>query len=80
MMDSFCRGTRGGWVKLEQNPLLGGDLGTCFDISMLKEDGRIRLYFSWRDKANISVCTSEDGIHWDAPQTCIGPRTAKEGR
>jgi len=79
-MEQFCHGTNGGWVKIMQNPLLGGDLGTCFDISMLQENGRILLYFSWRDKGNISLCTSTDGIHWDAPRTCISPRPSKEGR
>lgn len=79
-MEQFCHGTRGGWVKIKENPLLGGELGTCFDIAMLKEDGILRLYFSWRDRANISLCTSTDGIHWDAPQTCIAPRKARAGR
>ena len=79
-MEQFCHGTQGGWKKVPQNPLLGGDLGTCFDISMLKEDGKLWLYFSWRDKGNISVCTSEDGITWDEPKTCIDPRKAAKGR
>lgn len=79
-MEQFCHGTNGGWTKIAENPLLGGDLGTCFDIAMLQEDGKILMYFSWRDKGNISLCTSVDGIHWDAPKTCISPRKAKEGR
>ena len=24
-----------GWVKYAKNPVLGGDLGTCFDVSVL---------------------------------------------
>lgn len=79
-MEQFCHGTNGGWQKVLENPLLGGDLGTCFDLSMLKENGRILLYFSWRDKGNISVCAGTDGLHWDAPQTCLSPRPAREGR
>ena len=79
-MEQFCHGTNGGWQKVLENPLLGGDLGTCFDLSMLQENGRILLYFSWRDKGNISVCSGTDGIHWDAPQTCLSPRPAREGR
>lgn len=27
------------WVKFEGNPVLGGDLGTVFDLSLLKEGG-----------------------------------------
>ncbi len=29
--------TTAGWVKSPKNPVLGGDLGTCFDVSVLKE-------------------------------------------
>lgn len=79
-MENFCHGTQGGWKKLLENPLLGGELGTCFDIAMMQEAGKILLYFSWRDKDNISLCTSEDGIHWDTPQTCIEPRPTASGR
>ena len=79
-MENFCHGTQGGWKKLPENPLLGGELGTCFDIAMMQETGKILLYFSWRDKDNISLCTSEDGIHWDTPQTCIEPRPTASGR
>lgn len=79
-MENFCHGTQGGWKKLSENPLLGGELGTCFDIAMMQEAGKILLYFSWRDKDNISLCTSEDGIHWDTPQTCIEPRPTASGR
>lgn len=70
----FCKGTRGGWKKCELNPLLGGDLGTCFDISMLEDDGKILMYFSWRDCHSIARCVSDDGVHWSAPELCIVPR------
>ena len=79
-MEQFCHGTQGGWRKLPENPLLGGDLGTCFDISMLREGDLIRMYFSWRDRKNISVTTSADGVHWSAPETCIDPRETPDGR
>jgi beta-1,2-mannobiose phosphorylase / 1,2-beta-oligomannan phosphorylase len=42
--------TTSGWVKHTRNPVLGGDLGTCFDVSVLKEDGKYRMWFSWRPK------------------------------
>jgi hypothetical protein len=29
-------GTRAGWQKFEKNPVLGGKLGTCFDVTVLK--------------------------------------------
>ena len=30
--DSPDAETAGGWVKYEKNPVLGGSLGTCFDV------------------------------------------------
>lgn len=80
-MEKFSHGTNGNWIKLPENPLLGGDLGTCFDVSMIKEeDRRILMYFSWRDKASIALTESTDGIHWSDPRICIGPRKSKMGR
>ena len=40
--------TTAGWVKYAKNPVLGGDLGTCFDISMLKQGDTYRMWCSWR--------------------------------
>ncbi len=77
-MENFFRGARGGWEKHPENPLLGGEIGTCFDLSMRKEDGRMLMYFSWRDCHSIALCTSEDGIHWSKPEICIAPRQTPE--
>ena len=38
--------TTAGWVRHPQNPVLGGDLGTCFDVSVLKEGGTYRMWHS----------------------------------
>jgi hypothetical protein len=38
--------TAAGWVKYANNPVLGGDLGTCFDISVLKDADTYRMCFS----------------------------------
>lgn len=35
--------TSAGWVKYAKNPVLGGDLGTYFDISVLRESGPYRM-------------------------------------
>ncbi len=32
--------TAAGWVKYDKNPVLGGKLGTCFDIAVLREGGK----------------------------------------
>lgn len=79
-MDNFCHGTNAGWEKVKESPVLGGNLGTCFDISMLTENGRFVMYFSWRDRKSIAVTSSTDGIHWSDPEICIAPRKAENGK
>lgn len=64
---------KSGWVKYEGNPVLGGELGTCFDISILKEDGKFRMWFSWRPKESIALVESIDGIHWSQPTLVLCP-------
>ena len=66
--------TSGGWVKHEGNPVLGGQYGTCFDISVQKEDDTYRMWVSWRPKASIALVESKDGIHWSKPLVVLGPR------
>jgi predicted GH43/DUF377 family glycosyl hydrolase len=68
--------TAGGWRKAEQNPVLGGKLGTCFDVSVLKEGDVFRMWFSWRPKASVALVESEDGIHWSEPVIVLGPNSA----
>lgn len=77
---NFYTGTNGGWAKHAQSPVLGGELGVCFDISMLKEDGLFRMYFSWRTQKSVAVVTSTDGVHWSMPEICISPRPSAFGR
>jgi len=60
--------TTAGWTKYEANPVLGGKLGTCFDIAVLREEGRYRMWFSWRPKKSLALVESTDGIHWGDPQ------------
>src|ERR1700690_1892664 len=60
--------TTAGWVKYSKNPVLGGDLGTCFDISVLKEGETYRMWFSWRPKKSIALVESMDGIQWSKPE------------
>src|SRR5579862_5460860 len=65
--------TTAGWVKYAKNPVLGGDLGTCFDISVLKEGDTYRMWFSWRPKKSIALVESKDGIKWSKPVIVLGP-------
>jgi predicted GH43/DUF377 family glycosyl hydrolase len=64
----------GGWKKYAGNPVLGGQYGTCFDVCLLKEGGKYRMWVSWRPKASIALVESSDGIHWSAPRIVLGPR------
>lgn len=65
--------TAAGWVKDSRNPVLGGDLGTCFDIAVLKESERYRMWFSWRPKKSIALTESSDGFRWSRPEIVLGP-------
>ncbi|MCE9547203.1 MAG: hypothetical protein K8T25_17155 [Planctomycetia bacterium] len=73
--------TAGGWVKSAANPVLGGKLGTCFDVCVLKEGDVYRMWFSWRPKKSIALVESRDGVHWSQPVIVLGPngKTGWEG-
>jgi hypothetical protein len=70
--------TTAGWVKYPKNPVLGGDLGTCFDISVLKEGNTYRMWFSWRPRKSIALVESGDGIRWSRPVIVLGPNEATD--
>jgi hypothetical protein len=63
-----------GWAKCEGNPVLGGVYGTCFDVSVLREAGAYRMWFSWRPRQSLALVESSDGIHWSGPpRIVLGP-------
>jgi Glycosyl hydrolases family 32 N-terminal domain len=66
-------GTSAGWHKYSSNPVLGGELGTCFDISVLKKGNEYLMWFSWRPKQSIALVKSNDGVHWTDPVIVLGP-------
>lgn len=67
--------TAGGWKKFEGNPVMGGKYGTCFDIAVLREGDKYRMWLSWRPQKSIALVESADGIHWsEPPQIVLGPR------
>jgi len=65
-----------GWQKYPGNPVLGGDYGTCFDLSALKEGGGYRMWFSWRPRASVALVESKDGFHWSEPVVALPPNKA----
>jgi predicted GH43/DUF377 family glycosyl hydrolase len=68
-----AQGTTAGWKKYENNPVLGGDLGTCFDITMLKDGDLYRMWFSWRPKKSIAYVESKNGTTWSEPKIVLSP-------
>lgn len=71
-------GTRGGWIKCRENPVLGGKLGTCFDACVLREGDRYRMWFSWRPERSIGLTESRDGIVWSEPKIVLQPVPERE--
>src|SRR5205807_1889614 len=66
--------TGAGWIKYGHNPVLGGKLGTCFDVSVLKDDHTYCMWFSWRPRKSVALVESQDGFHWsDPPLIVLGP-------
>jgi predicted GH43/DUF377 family glycosyl hydrolase len=63
----MTRGASNRWIKHQGNPVLGGEYGTCFDLSILRLGGRYRMYFSWRPRKAIAVTESADGFSWSKP-------------
>jgi predicted GH43/DUF377 family glycosyl hydrolase len=68
--------TAAGWIKYEKNPVLGGALGTCFDVSLLRESKGYRMWLSWRPKRSIALVESKDGLAWGKPVIVLGPSKA----
>jgi predicted GH43/DUF377 family glycosyl hydrolase len=65
-----------GWVKYARNPVLGGSLGTCFDVAVLRDGPKYRMWFSWRPRHSIALTESTDGITWGDPVIVLGPNVA----
>jgi len=71
---SFVNDLQAQWVKYENNPVLGGkDLGTVFDIFVLKNGNEYVMYSSWRPKRSVAVSVSTDGMNWTRPEIVLSP-------
>ena len=73
IIDTLKLGCAKGWRRYEGNPVIGREMGECFDVSVLKLTNRYRMYFSWRSKKSIAVCDSEDGLKWTEPTIVLSP-------
>ncbi|MDD3336920.1 MAG: family 43 glycosylhydrolase [Eubacteriales bacterium] len=71
----YLYGTRGGWEKYSENPVVGMPkwIGTCFDMSVVKRENLYHMWFSWRPHRGIGYTTSLDGLQWEPPQLVMGP-------
>ena len=73
-LSKYPWGTKDGWEKEETNPVLGGKFGTCFDLSVMKDENMYKMWFSWRPKECIAYSESPDGVHWKEPIEVLKPR------
>lgn len=68
------------WKKSQNNPVLGGALGTCFDAAVLRDDRGYAMWFSWRNRGGIGYAASEDGVLWTNVQLVLPPRPGSNWR
>ena len=62
------------WVKYEGGPVLGGgDLGTVFDIFVMKDGNEYIMFSSWRPKRSVAISKSADGLQWTMPEIVLPP-------
>ncbi len=61
------------WSKYSSNPVIGGSLGTVFDVCLLKEGHTFRMWASWRPKKSIALFESADGIRWSESKITLSP-------
>lgn len=74
LLTSCVRQSSAGWSKYSGNPVLGGQYGTCFDVSVLHDNGAYRMWVSWRPQKSIALVESTDGFHFAGPpQIVLGP-------
>lgn len=73
VIDPIVKETSAGWEKHPASPVLGGNLGTCFDISTIKENNKYRMWFSWRPRKSIALVESRDGVRWSEPKIVLAP-------
>lgn len=66
-------GCFGKWRRYENNPVLKDDWGETFDVTLIRIDGKLRMYLSWRSTSSIAFVEGVDGIHWSEPAVVLKP-------
>ena len=69
----YIYGTRGNWKKISNNPVITDQYGVVFDISVMQEEGRFKMWLSWRTKRCIAYSESPDGIEWTPLVEVLSP-------
>lgn len=62
----------GAWTKRPEGPVLDDRHGVLFDVCLLKEDGRYRMWVSWKGRG-IGLVESPDGVAWSDPVLVLPP-------
>ncbi len=62
-----------GWRKWHANPLLGGWHNTCFDVSVIRDEGLFKMWLSSRKYHSIAYATSGNGSAFSAPRIVLSP-------
>lgn len=65
--------SRGGWYKSIDSPVLGGSLGSVFDVTLMRDGDVFKMWFSWRSANSIGFTQSMDGINWEYPRLVLSP-------
>jgi predicted GH43/DUF377 family glycosyl hydrolase len=69
--DVVAASIESGWTKCPDNPVIGGQYGTCFDVAVLSEEPGYRMWLSWRPQKSIAIVESKDGVHWSGPPRVV---------
>ena len=72
------RGCTGGWEVIGDRPVLGPGLGTVNDPFVIREEGRYKMWFSWRKGRVIAYTESRDGLVWDNVQVVLTAVTGSD--
>ena len=69
-------GCSNGWVRYENNPVVGDPGDFCCDPSIVKVGNTFKMFMSWRIDGVIHVACSEskDGFNWSERKVVLSPR------
>jgi beta-1,2-mannobiose phosphorylase / 1,2-beta-oligomannan phosphorylase len=73
--DTLSKGNIG-WVKCQNSPVLGKDIGSIYDVCVIRnQKGVYQMYYSWFEGFGIALSESKDGLKWTKPSVCFENNT-----